>query len=86
MKCVIFVTLLACAWAAPKEAETVSQPIQLSELISNAQKNINELAANIKTQLNIPDQETVVNTIKNQSSTFVSNVQSYITNVSEDVS
>jgi polyribonucleotide nucleotidyltransferase len=77
--------LVVCTWALPKEANEGSQSLQLSELISNAQKNINELAANIKTQLNIPDQDTVVNTLKNQSSTFVNNVQQYITSVSEEV-
>ncbi|XP_058790345.1 uncharacterized protein LOC131663756 [Phymastichus coffea] len=85
MKCIVFVALIACAWAAPKEAEVAQQPFQLPEFISNAQKNLNELAQNIKNQINIPDQETVVNTLKNQSSSFVTNVQSYIDNVSEEI-
>lgn len=87
MKFIAFFALIACTFAAPKEAEKeIMGPINLSEMINNAQKNINELASNIKNQLNIPDQETVINTLKNQSSSFVSNVQNYISSVSEEVS
>lgn len=85
MKCIVFLAIMAYVYAAPESEKPLNQPLQLSELISNAQKNIEELAVNIKNQLNIPDKETVVNTIKNQSSSFVNNVQGYIANVSEEV-
>ncbi|XP_011499734.1 PREDICTED: uncharacterized protein LOC105363678 [Ceratosolen solmsi marchali] len=85
MKNIIFMALVVYTSALPKDTSEALQPLQLSEFINNAQKNINNLAANIKNQLNIPDQDTVVNTLKNQSSTFVNNVQQYITSVSEEV-
>lgn len=86
MKCVVLVALLACAWAAPKDAvNPASQPLQVSEVVSQAQKHINDLATSIKDQLNIPDQEAVVRTIKDQSTNLVTNLQSLITSVSEEV-
>ncbi|CAB0038739.1 unnamed protein product [Trichogramma brassicae] len=84
---ILAVCLAVSCWAAPEgdKEVAVQQPLQLAEIISNAQKNINELATQIKTQLNLPDQETVVNTLKTQSSDFVNKVQGYISTVSEEV-
>lgn len=62
-----------------------SPDIQLTELISQAQANINNLAKQIQEQWNIPDQETIVKTVKDQSTNFVNNIQDYIKNVTEEV-
>lgn len=59
--------------------------VQLSELISQAQANINNLAKQIQEQWNIPDQDTIVKTVKDQSANFVNNIQDYIKNVTEEV-
>lgn len=84
-KYAVLLAVLGCAWAAPKEDAAAAQPIQLSEFIANAEKTLEGLATNIKTQLNIPDQETVVNTLKTQSTTFVDNAKSYINQANEQV-
>ncbi|XP_006620698.1 uncharacterized protein LOC102676478 [Apis dorsata] len=62
-----------------------SPDVQLTELISQAQANINNLAKQIQEQWNIPDQETIVKTVKDQSTNFVNNIQDYIKNVTEEV-
>lgn len=59
--------------------------VQLSELISQTQANINNLAKQIQEQWNIPDQDTIVKTVKDQSANFVNNIQDYIKNVTEEV-
>jgi len=64
---------------------TPNQPTQLVDLITTAQENINNIGKQIQEQLNLPDQQTVVNTIKEQSNSLVNNVQSYIAQVSEDI-
>ncbi|XP_043289684.1 uncharacterized protein [Venturia canescens] len=62
-----------------------NQPPQLVDLINTAQENINNLGKQIQEQLNLPDQATVVNTIKTQSTNLVNNVQSYVAQVSEEI-
>lgn len=59
--------------------------VQLSELISQTQANINNLAKQIQEQWNIPDQDTIVKTVKDQSANFVNIIQDYIKNVTEEV-
>ena len=84
----IFVVLVAASSAvprSPRDVKEAAQPTQLSELITQAQTNINNLAEQIQKQLNLPDQETVVNTLKNQSATFANTLQGYITKASEEV-
>lgn len=62
-----------------------SPEVQLTELISQAQTNINNLAKQIQEQWNIPDQETMVKTVKEQSTNFITNIQSYMKNITEEV-
>ncbi|XP_068971501.1 apolipophorin-3-like [Bombus flavifrons] len=62
-----------------------SPEIQLTELINQAQTNINNLAKQIQEQWNIPDQETMVKTVKEQSTNFITNIQSYMKNITEEV-
>ncbi|XP_015187127.1 PREDICTED: uncharacterized protein LOC107072057 [Polistes dominula] len=64
---------------------TSNKPLQLSELISQAQANINSFTAELQEKMNLPDQQTVVNTIKEQSTNFVSNLQEFMKNVTEQV-
>ncbi|KAF7392828.1 uncharacterized protein V1477_012637 [Vespula maculifrons] len=68
------------------EAQQTNQPLHLSELISQAQANINTLAAQFQEKINLPDQETIVNTVKEQSTSFVNNLQQFVKNVTEQVS
>lgn len=69
------------------EAQQTSsnQPLQLSELISQAQTNINNLAVQLQEKLSLPDQETLVNSVKEQSTNFVNNLQQFVKNVTEQV-
>lgn len=71
---------------AAQSTQGAAQPPQLVDIINTAQQNINNLGKQIQEQLQLPDQETVVNTIKTQSTDLVKNVQTYITQVSEEVS
>ncbi|XP_053972941.1 uncharacterized protein LOC128873398 [Hylaeus volcanicus] len=87
---VAFVAALALvceAKVAPAtSANTPTSPeLQLSDLISQAQTSINNLGKQIQEQLNLPDQETIVKTVKEQSSQFVTNIQQYMTNVTAEV-
>ncbi|XP_043800104.1 uncharacterized protein LOC122718817 [Apis laboriosa] len=81
------IILISEAKVAPTSTTNsqVSPDVQLSELISQAQANINNLAKQIQEQWNIPDQETIVKTVKDQSTNFVNNIQDYIKNVTEEV-
>lgn len=84
---VLAVTVLTEAKVAPSTTANteVSPEVQLSELISQAQTNINNLGKQIQEQLNLPDQETIAKTVKEQSTKFVTNVQAYMTNITEQV-
>ncbi|XP_024224299.1 apolipophorin-III-like protein [Bombus vancouverensis nearcticus] len=62
-----------------------SPEVQLTELINQAQTNINNLAKQIQEQWNIPDQETMVKTVKEQSTNFITNIQNYMKNITEEV-
>lgn len=87
----IFLALLAvigCCYAAPegeKQMDLASQFPQLSEIIATASKNINDLAANIKTQLNLPDQDKVYETFKTTSNDLVKQFQTLQETVSKEV-
>ncbi|XP_043496308.1 uncharacterized protein LOC122520281 [Polistes fuscatus] len=65
--------------------QTSNQPLQLSELISQAQASINSLTAELQDKMNLPDQQTVVNTVKEQSTNFVNSLQELMKNVTEQV-
>ncbi|XP_035737772.1 uncharacterized protein LOC118448531 [Vespa mandarinia] len=65
--------------------QTSNQPLQLSELISQAQANINTLAVQLQEKLNLPDQETLIKNVKEQSTSFVNNLQEFVKNVTEQV-
>lgn len=62
-----------------------STAVQLNQLITQAQTNINDMAKQIQEKLNLPDQDTLVKTVKQQTTDFVTNVQTYIQNVTEEV-
>ncbi|XP_033211185.1 uncharacterized protein LOC117169123 [Belonocnema kinseyi] len=83
-----FVVLVAAASAIPRNRRDVkdaAQPTQLTELITQAQTNINNLGKQIQEQLNLPDQETVVNTIKTQSTNFAEGLKGVVTKATEEV-
>lgn len=81
------IVLISEAKVAPTSSTNSqgSPNVQLTELISQAQANINNLAKQIQEQWNIPDQETIVKTVKDQSTNFINNIQDYIKNVTEEV-
>jgi len=64
--------------------QTGTQPLQLSDRIKEAQNVINNLTAQL--QLNLTDQKEFFDTIKEQSSNLVNNVQAYLKNASDEVS
>lgn len=83
---VLAVALMSEAKVAPAATNSQgTQQLQLSDLISQAQANINMLAKQIQEQWNIPDQETIVKTVKEQSTNFVNNIQDYMKNMTEEV-
>ncbi|XP_076619683.1 apolipophorin-III-like protein [Colletes latitarsis] len=84
---ILAVALLSEAKVAPTTtANTQTSPeVQLNELISQAQTNINNLGKQIQEHLNLPDQETLVQTVKDQSSAFVTDVQQYMANITEQL-
>ncbi|CAL7937107.1 unnamed protein product [Xylocopa violacea] len=86
---VIFtVVLVSEAKVAPSTGTTNSEgasDIQLTELINQAQTNINNLAKQIQEQLNIPDQQTIVNTVKEESNKFATNMQDFMRNITAQV-
>lgn len=65
--------------------QTGTQPLQLPD-IQEAQTLINNLGARLQQQLNLPNQEEFLNTMKEQSSNLVNNVQAYLKNMSDEVS
>ncbi|XP_012525596.1 uncharacterized protein LOC105830660 [Monomorium pharaonis] len=61
------------------------QPLQLSDHIKEAQNVINNLSAQLQQQLNLPNQEDFLNTIKEQSTNLANNVQAYLKNVTDEI-
>ncbi|XP_043605034.1 uncharacterized protein LOC122577658 [Bombus pyrosoma] len=84
---ILAVALVSEAKVAPSSTTNSqgSTEVQLTELINQAQTNINNLAKQIQEQWNIPDQETIVKTVKEQSTNFITNIQSYMKNITEEV-
>lgn len=85
---IIFAIVLVSEAKVAPSSTTNSQgspEVQLTELINQAQTNINNLAKQIQEQYNIPDQETIVKTVKEQSTNFITNIQSYMKNITEEV-
>lgn len=85
---IIFAIVLVSEAKVAPSSTTNSQgspEVQLTELINQAQTNINNLAKQIQEQWNIPDQETMVKTVKEQSTNFITNIQSYMKNITEEV-
>ncbi|CAK9825801.1 hypothetical protein ANTRET_LOCUS3739 [Anthophora retusa] len=85
---IILAVAFVCEAKVAPATTANSQPspeAQLTELISQAQTNINNLAKQIQEQWNIPDQETIVKTVKEQSTNLVTNIQNYIQNITEEV-
>lgn len=58
---------------------------QLSDLIIQAQTSINDLGKQIQEKLNLPDQETLVQNVKEQTNTFANNFEAYLKNVTAEV-
>ncbi|XP_033356074.1 uncharacterized protein LOC117236850 [Bombus vosnesenskii] len=84
---ILAVALVSEAKVAPSSTTNSqgSPEVQLTELINQAQTNINNLAKQIQEQWNIPDQETMVKTVKEQSTNFITNIQNYMKNITEEV-
>ncbi|XP_050479511.1 uncharacterized protein LOC126868267 [Bombus huntii] len=84
---ILAIALVSEAKVAPSSTTNSqgSPEVQLTELINQAQTNINNLAKQIQEQWNIPDQETMVKTVKEQSTNFITNIQNYMKNITEEV-
>ena len=85
---VIFAIALASmpVKAAPSSSNPpASLETQLTDFISQAQTNFNDLTKELQERLNIPDQETFVKNVKDQSSNLITNIQEYINNATEQV-
>ncbi|XP_076641802.1 apolipophorin-III-like protein [Halictus rubicundus] len=72
--------------AVPSNADSQgSVANQLSDLILQAQANINTLAKQIQEKLNLPDQETLLKNVKEQTNDFANNFDAYLKNVTAEV-
>ncbi|KAK1117859.1 hypothetical protein K0M31_015531 [Melipona bicolor] len=72
--------------AAPSSSNPpASLETQLTDFISQAQVNFNNLTKELQERLNIPDQETFVKNVKDQSSNLITNIQEYINNATEQI-
>lgn len=85
--CAVVLSLVVLSYGYPQGAESpaAAQPAQLSDLIEQAKAGISNLGQELSKRLE-KDGETAFNSIKTQSTAFVSNLQEYLTKVSEDVS
>ncbi|KAH0951297.1 hypothetical protein HN011_002075 [Eciton burchellii] len=86
---VVFIAVFIESKAVPNGEDNTqqsgTQPLQLSDHIREAQNLINNLGAQLQQQLNLPNQEELANTFKEQSTNLANNVQEYIRNVTEEV-
>lgn len=70
----------------PNTADTqASVGSQLSDFITQAQTNINNLAKQIQEKLNLPDQETLLKNVKDQTNDFATTFDAYLKNVTAEV-
>ncbi|OAD57632.1 hypothetical protein WN48_01606 [Eufriesea mexicana] len=81
------IVLVSEAKVAPTSTSNspASPDSQLNEFISQAYANINNLGKQIQEQWNIPSQDKVVKTIKEESTNLVNNIQQYMKNITEEV-
>ncbi|XP_011172161.1 uncharacterized protein LOC105204680 isoform X1 [Solenopsis invicta] len=71
--------------AVPTEGEQSGTQPQLSDYIRDAQTAISSLGTQIQEHLNLPNQEELANTFKEQSTNFANNVQAYLQNITDEV-
>ncbi|XP_076303550.1 apolipophorin-III-like protein [Lasioglossum baleicum] len=70
----------------PSNTDTQTSVVnQLTVLITEAQANINDFAKQIQEKLNLPDQETLVKNVKEQTNDFANNFDAYLKNVTAQV-
>lgn len=67
-----------------QQTDAQQSSFQLSEHINDAKEQINNLGALL--QQHLPNQEEFLNTMQQQSSNFVNNLQAYLKNMTEEVS
>ncbi|XP_011631638.1 uncharacterized protein LOC105423558 [Pogonomyrmex barbatus] len=65
--------------------QTSTQPVSLSDYIKEAQNRINDFGIQLQQQFNLPNQEDIVNTLREHSANFTSSVQEYIKTVTDEV-
>ncbi|XP_046738183.1 uncharacterized protein LOC124406700 [Diprion similis] len=70
--------LCECQTHVPTPKQSVSQPTSVVELITKAQTDIMKLGTDLSDVLIRPNQEAVVEALKERSSVFVTTVQKYI--------
>lgn len=58
---------------------------QLTELINQAQDNINSITKQIQEKLNLPDQENLLKTVKEQTTGFAANFEAFLKNVTAEI-
>ncbi|XP_033341997.1 apolipophorin-III-like protein [Megalopta genalis] len=64
---------------------TNTQGNQLTELINQAQSNINSITKQIQEKLNLPDQEKLLQNVKEQTTNFVATFETYLKNVTKEI-
>ncbi|XP_014469956.1 PREDICTED: uncharacterized protein LOC106741969 isoform X2 [Dinoponera quadriceps] len=97
MRCILAVAFAVILIAAEgkvlpasnvESQQTATQPLQLSDYITEAQNAISNVGTQIReklAELNLPDNEQFVNTVKEQSNTFANNIQQFMHNITEEV-
>lgn len=58
---------------------------QLTDLINQAQNNINSITKQIQEKLNLPDQDTLLKTVKEQTTGFAANFETFLKNVTAEI-
>ncbi|XP_020706675.1 uncharacterized protein LOC105694113 [Athalia rosae] len=81
----VIVALVASCQAKAVGESPANNPVPLADLITQAQADIAKLGRELHENLKLPDQETIVNALKDHSNTLVTNVKSYVNQVTEDV-
>lgn len=82
----ISVALVAYGEARQTGTPPANQPVPLTDLISQAQSHIEKLGQELRSNLNIPNQDAVIATLKNHTSALATNVKGYVDEMTDKVS
>ncbi|XP_012215843.1 uncharacterized protein [Linepithema humile] len=82
---IVLVTAEAKVVPTSENQQTDTQPVQFSDYIREAQNNLAAMTSQLQEHLNLPNRDEFFNTMKEHSTNLANNLQSYITNTTEEV-